>query len=264
MWRHWPWLYERLEGRAFGLLDHVFAVRRSAVERYSKVYPRFSEKFSFTPTWMDSDVFRPATNLEERTRLRKKLLDSLDIAETSRILVFVGRLDHQKDPLLLLNAVNEVLNRSVDVHLIIVGDGILRADVESASESSALNGRVSLLGVRPAGEISDILKASDLFVLSSAYEGMCIAVLEALAAGLPVVSTQVGEIDLVLKNGVNGQIVQERTPSSLANAICNSLGQLDSISGTPCTEAVAPYHPQRVLEPIYENHRRQAASEDIN
>jgi glycosyltransferase involved in cell wall biosynthesis len=259
MWRYWPWLYEQLEGRAFLTLDRVFTVRRSAVERYSGIYPPLSNKFSFIPTWMDTETFYPASSADERQDLRMKLIGSLGVPSTSRLLVFVGRLDHQKDPLLLVKAFREALQRQANLHLIIIGDGILRADVETFCRANELENRASLLGVRSATQIADILRASDLFVLSSAYEGMCIAVLEALAVGLPVVSTQVGEIDLVLKSGVNGQIVQERSPESLAEAICKSIDQLTIIRGDPCLKAVRPYHPENVLKTIYENHRHQAA-----
>lgn len=259
MWKHFPWLYEALEKRAFNKADRIFAVRRSAVERYARTYPQMAGKFTFIPTWMDSDIYRPAADAAQKGTIKSVLEQRLGIPKGSRLLVSVGRLDHQKDPLLLINAFREAFEQRSDVHLLMVGDGILRPLVEARCKEYGLQNRVHLLGVRRANEIADILRGSDLFVLSSAYEGMSIAVLEALAAGVPVVSTNVGEIDLVLKDGVNGQICRDRTPSAFASAICVALDQLDSTSGHPCESAVIPYRPERVLVQIYENHRRQSA-----
>lgn len=258
MWRHWPWLYDRLESKVFQGVDRVFAVRRSAVDFYSKRYPTISSRFSFIPTWMDSTVFCPPASDAERRQLRADLCRSIGAPEERRFLVFVGRLDHQKDPLLLIRSFAEATRDFSDLHLLIVGDGVLRSVIEAAVESNGLREQVTLLGVKTSTEIAKVLKSADIFVLSSAYEGMSIAVLEALAAGLPVVSTNVGEIDLVVRRGVNGEICDERTPGAFARSILNVVTRLDKIRGAPCVDAVSPYRPERVLTQIYENHRRQA------
>jgi glycosyltransferase involved in cell wall biosynthesis len=104
-------------------------------------------------------------------------------------------------------------------------------------------------------EVAELLQAADLFVLSSAYEGMPIAVLEALTTGTPVVTTRVGEVERVVFNRINGAVVKESTPQSFAAALCEILDTLDSVRGSPCERAVIPFHPQRVLTRIYENHR---------
>jgi len=67
-----------------------------------------------------------------------------------------------------------------------------------------------------------------------------VAVLEALATGLPVASTNVGEVPLVVRNGISGQISGARTAVALADAICTALGQLPSMAGEPCERAIAP------------------------
>ena len=102
-------------------------------------------------------------------------------------------------------------------------------------------------------------RGSHLFLLASAYEGMPVAVLEALATGLPVVSTNVGEIPLFVCSGVNGQIISNRTPSAMADAICAALERLEVMTGEPCTTSVAEYQPEKVLHLLFDNHRRQAA-----
>jgi glycosyltransferase involved in cell wall biosynthesis len=149
------------------------------------------------------------------------------------------------------------LGSAADVYLVFVGDGVLRAQVEQVRRNLGLEDRVRLPGVMPPAKIAQVLGASDLFVMSSAYEGMPIAVLEALATGLPVVSTNVGEVSLVVQDGVNGRISAERNPHALAAAVNAAFGEIQRISGTPCVRSVVPYRPESVLRFVYENHLAQ-------
>jgi glycosyltransferase involved in cell wall biosynthesis len=259
MWRHAPWLYDSIERHLIPDAERIFIVNRSVAQRYRSVYPEMAAKISFLPTWVDTKVFSPCRSLDERNRLCSAFRAKLGLTSSStRILVFVGRLDIVKDPLLLLEAFRESIRTRPDLHLVIIGDGVLRQNVERACLKSELNGHVTLLGVMQPSDIADVLRASDLFVLSSVYEGMPIAALEALASGLPVVSTNVGEIPLVVKNGVTGQISVDRTSKSLADAICAALEAIDQMTGKPCEKAVESYHPEKVLGLLYDNHRAQA------
>ena len=144
--------------------------------------------------------------------------------------------------------------------LLIVGDGVLREQVEKQVAKRGLEGKVALCGLKSASEIALYLKAASAFALSSAYEGMPICVLEALASGLPVVSTDVGEISRAVLPGVNGELVAEHEPQVLADAMQNCIRNVDLYRGTPCLDAVEPFSPQTVLRPFYENYRRLAAS----
>jgi glycosyltransferase involved in cell wall biosynthesis len=117
---------------------------------------------------------------------------------------------------------------------------------------------VTLTGALNRESIAELLRAADLFVLSSAYEGMPIAVLEALASGLPVVSTDVGELRRVIRDGINGRLCPCAAPETLAAAITDALAGLEAMRGVPCEDSILPYHPERVLAQLYANHRRQA------
>ncbi len=259
MWRHAPWLYEAIERRLLTRVDRIFTVRDSAVRRYISLYPELAQRFSFIPTWVDAEVFR---NPAERDRqvARAELISSLGARNAKRILVFVGRLDRQKDPLLLLQAFRELTSTEPGLHLVMIGDGVLRPKIKAMIRTTGMEKCVSLLGVRSAPDIARIHIASDLFVLSSAYEGMPIAVLEALATGLPVVSPDVGEIRRVVAHGVNGRIASSRSARDLAAAMRAALGEIETLRGSPCVSAVRPYHPQKILATLYKNHERQGTS----
>jgi glycosyltransferase involved in cell wall biosynthesis len=88
---------------------------------------------------------------------------------------------------------------------------------------------------------------------------MPIAVLEALATGLPVISTRVGEVPSLIRDGMNGYLSEERTPASLALAIARGKQKLAGMRGAPCTAAVLPYQPQSVLKQIYDMHLAEVA-----
>jgi glycosyltransferase involved in cell wall biosynthesis len=259
MWRHWPQLYEFVERRLFSRVDHIYTVRQSAVTRYSKLYPGFADKLAFLPTWVDTTLFSPISQSEQLSQARRELRQRLGAREDAHLCVTVGRLDHQKDPLRLIEAFGLVANERADVHLAIVGDGELRAKVEAAISSQALKQRVSLLGVQRPVEIARLHRLSDVFMMTSAYEGMPIALLEALATGLPTVTTDVGEVRLVVSDHVNGRVSADRSPAGIATCLHDVLKNLPRMRGTPCSDAVKPYHATAILSRIYDHHRAQSA-----
>jgi glycosyltransferase involved in cell wall biosynthesis len=142
--------------------------------------------------------------------------------------------------------------------LLLVGDGILRPEIEASIAGEGLSQCVRLAGALDRGTIAAVLRAASLFVLSSAYEGMPIAVLEALAVGVPVVGTRVGELPRVIRNGVNGYLSDTRTAADLAAAMQVALREIATLRGPACEASVAPYHATTVLKRIYAQHRGQS------
>jgi glycosyltransferase involved in cell wall biosynthesis len=141
-----------------------------------------------------------------------------------------------------------------------VGDGVLKNPLKHHADKLGLQERILFVGSLTAQDISELLRIADLFLLSSAYEGMPICVLEALGCGLPVATTDVGEVGRVVFEGINGEITNDRSPESLSATIVSCLDKLPQYSGIPCTNAVSEYVPSRVLEPVYENYRRLAGN----
>jgi glycosyltransferase involved in cell wall biosynthesis len=124
------------------------------------------------------------------------------------LIVSVARLDPQKNPLLLMNALPD----DARCHLLLVGDGSLASEVRRRASY-----RVHVLGVR--ADIPDILFASDVFALASDYEGLPVSVIEAMAAGLPVVATAVGGVPELVEHERTGLLVPPRDRAGLARAI---------------------------------------------
>jgi glycosyltransferase involved in cell wall biosynthesis len=163
--------------------------------------------------------------------LRDELLNELGFSASSRVLIYVGRWDSQKDPLRLLRAFRALLAEDRDIALVLFGDGVLRGELQAFVRSHGLDRRVALSGPRPQPRVADWLRAADLFVLSSAYEGMPMSVLEALGSGLPVATTDVGEVRRVVRPGVNGEIAGSRSVEDLVRAMADCLDRLDLCRG---------------------------------
>lgn len=260
-WKYVPGLYFRVERALLAHAATAFVVREDAVMAYRQRYPELADRFRFTPTWMDPEVFHPVAE-ERRRELRDALLTPLRIAVGDRVLISVGRLDRQKDPQLMCAAFARLRHTHPSTHLILIGDGVLRAETEAVVRTLGIGDRVTFAGLQPADRVAQYLNAADLFVLSSAYEGMPMSVLEALGCGLPVCTTDVGEVRRAVAGGVNGEVVTERTPESLARGMVTCLDRLDSYRGRPALDAVSAFVPEKILAPFYANYRRLAGRAD--
>jgi glycosyltransferase involved in cell wall biosynthesis len=100
----------------------------------------------------------------------------------------------------------------------------LRADLERRAAELGLDGRVVFLGARPRDEALRYLAGADAALLSSDWENLPHAVVEALAVGTPVVATAVGGVPEVVQDGVNGLLVSPGSPDALAAAVARVLG----------------------------------------
>lgn len=134
--------------------------------------------------------------------------------EEGPIITIVGRLVPQKDPLTLLKA---CLLLKGEFKLLVVGDGELRGLMEQFISDNGLDHSVILAGERK--DIPGILGASDIFVLSSRWEGLPYTIIEAMMAGLPIVSTCVGGLAELVVDGETGFLVPLRDPKALAKAL---------------------------------------------
>jgi len=137
------------------------------------------------------------------------------------LFVCVARFAPQKNHALLINAFARGPAADPKAHLVLVGQGALRAQSQERVNRLGLTGRVHFLGLRT--DIPDVLGAADIFVLSSDYEGNPLSVIEAMAAGLPVASTAAGGVPELLQNGKEGLIVQPGQAEQLAEAMVTLL-----------------------------------------
>ena len=139
--------------------------------------------------------------------------------------ISVARLSPEKDFPTLLKATRLVVDRFPEFRLSIVGDGNQRPVLEKLIHELWLNPHVTLLGERH--DVPALLEQSALFVSSTLTEGISLTLLEAMAVGLPIITTAVGGNPEVVQNGVTGHLVPPADPEALAAAICEHLQQTD-------------------------------------
>ena len=173
------------------------------------------------------DLERFAVPDAEREKLRESLRSELSIPMDRTVVTFVGRIVPIKRLDRFL-AVAERLSQRDDLHFLVVGDGELRRGLESSKAARGLGDRVTWAGFRQ--DLPAIYCASDLVALTSDNEGTPVSLIEAQAAGVPVVTTDVGGARAVVEDGVNGRVLDPRDQSGMVDAIEEILGDPDLAS----------------------------------
>jgi glycosyltransferase involved in cell wall biosynthesis len=133
------------------------------------------------------------------------------------VLIQVARLDYLKDHATAIRTMERVVRQRPDARLILVGEGPERGKIEDLVRAKGLEANVRLLGLRT--DVGRLLSAADLFLLTSVSEGIPVTVLEAMAAGLPVVATRVGGMTEVVEDGQTGLLAPAGDAAALADAI---------------------------------------------
>lgn len=140
-----------------------------------------------------------------------------DVDPTKKWIVSMGRLTHQKGFDLLLKAFRVVANQHPDWQLLILGEGELRQDLENLRNHLKLSKQVVFTGaISPP---FSILERSDLFVMSSRFEGFPMAHGEALVCGLPVIATNCSGVEELIRDGIDGILVPNEDATALAAAM---------------------------------------------
>lgn len=189
---------ERLAGRCCDLVVCLNDSDREIAETDLAIP---TDRVHIVPNGVDLSRF-PHVSLNERMRIRKEILR---IPTDEPAIVMVGRLWRQKDPLTLVKAAVSLLRNGVKAHFVFIGDGELRSELLEFIRLHGAEERIHLLGWRD--DVPKILPAFDVCALSSRWEGMPLAILEAMASRLPCVVTDIpGNRDLV-DDGINGLLV---------------------------------------------------------
>ena len=148
---------------------------------------------------------------------RKTARAALGVSDNEIFVFSVGRLTYQKAQEYLVKAMSSVIAQAPQVKTGIAGEGPFEAALKDQIRKQNLNAHVKLLGTLP--DISPWLAAADIFVLPSRWEGLSRSLMEAMAAGVPVVATQVDGTRDLITDGVNGLLVPPEDAEALANSI---------------------------------------------
>jgi glycosyltransferase involved in cell wall biosynthesis len=162
-----------------------------------------------------ADVEGIAARMGERATAREEL----GIGHDELVVVTVANLRANKDYPTLLRAARLLIDRVPGIRFLSVGQGPLAEELRALRDELGLADRFSFLGYRE--DPTPILAAADVFCLSSRYEGLSIALVEAMAASLPIVATAVGGMLSVVRDEVEGYLVAPGDPEALARALAS-------------------------------------------
>ena len=148
---------------------------------------------------------------------RRRAREALGLDPTTFVAGSVGNFTPKKDHATMLEAFAIVRRAVPDARLVVIGSGPLEAELHRRARQPDLAGSVDFTGTRDDVEL--LLAGLDVFVMSSRYEGLPIALLEAMSAGVPPVATRVGGIPEVVLDGESGRLVEPGDHAALARAI---------------------------------------------
>ncbi|MGB3653553.1 MAG: glycosyltransferase family 4 protein, partial [Rivularia sp. (in: cyanobacteria)] len=247
LWRRLPAAYFALERLLVRQFDHIYSCNSNSKSLYQQRYPDISDRISLLKNSFDEEVFYPVSR-EERDRLRCELAHSLNLNENTRFILFAGRLHPQKDPLLLIRSIKAL--DEPNIHLLIAGEGELTSQVRNEISYLGLEGRVTMLGIVQQKELSDLHRACNAVVLTSAFEGLPLVVLEALACGTPIVTTEAGDTPLLLTKN-SGVVCPARSPLCIADALRKVAMHPENYPVAECVKSAAPYAASTVVDRVY-------------
>ncbi|AKG24491.1 glycosyltransferase [Calothrix sp. 336/3] len=247
LWRRFPTVYFALEKLLVKQFAEILSCNTDSARLYQQRYPDLAERVAYIKNSFDDQIFYPLSP-EGKEAARAEMASQMGLPASTRFVLFAGRLHPQKDPILLvrsLAALNDPL-----VHLLIAGDGELAEEIQAEIARLNLASRVTMLGAVTAQELSKLHRLSSVFALSSAYEGLPLVVLEALASGTPIVTTHCGETPKLLTTD-SGVVCAERTPVCIADGLRRILLQPENYPIQACVRAAQPYAASKVVEDVY-------------
>ena len=186
-------------------VDRHLAVSRYVAHSLAATFPWLRGRLEVVPNFVDPSAFAGPPSPSLRAQL--------SVGGRRRVVLLAGRMTQEKGHDVLLHALTEVGG----VQLVLAGEGPLRSRLEQLARSLGLADRVTFLGFRR--DVPALLAASDVVALPSAFEGLPLAVLEAMAATRPVVATSVGGTGELVAHGRTGLLVPPADPPALADAI---------------------------------------------
>jgi glycosyltransferase involved in cell wall biosynthesis len=198
-------------------VDAVVAVSRENRRTLLSLYRLPAAQVEVIPNGIDLTPFAGPQAPEAAAALRR----AFGLPATGRVIITVGRLAVNKGQHHLVAAAPAVLARCPEARFLLVGEGEARAMLTSRIAALGLERHFILAGQR--NDVVSLLQGSDVFVFPSLAEGFALALVEALAAGLPAVATRVGGAEELITPGVNGFLVPPADPEALAAAILNVL-----------------------------------------
>ena len=192
------------------LVSYSITVSHDLEHYMMKTFNMGREKLETIPNGIDIEKFCSRPDIGYLRR-------EFNLKKNETVIGTIGRLTTQKGIDTLLEAFRILVTKRRNLRLIVVGDGELRTSLIKLSEQLGIRNKLVFTGIRQ--DIAYVLHLFDIFVLSSLWEGQPITIMEAMAAGKPIVATSVGGNGEILKKGEFGLIISPKDPTAMAKAI---------------------------------------------
>jgi glycosyltransferase involved in cell wall biosynthesis len=213
--------WERESTPYHSLLDRRFLISRDLRDHIHKFYQL--PKTDFTVIYCGIDLERWSHDAVRGNVLRSRL----NITDNFPIVGYNARLTAQKEPLLWVETARYVLKLRPRTRFVMIGDGELEADIRSAvrSGSDDLSKMFHMLGSIEHGALPDYIKDFDLLLFTSSFEGIPLAMMEAMALGVPVISPAIGGIPELVDDTTGTLVAAGSGAKVYANAVIDLLGE---------------------------------------
>lgn len=176
---------------------------------------RRAQKFHAGKTILIPGVGIDLDKFQKKEPTRQEIRNKLGIPDGKIILMSVGELTKRKNHMVVIDALARL--KEYDILYVICGDGPLKAQLRAKAEELGVRDRVKLLGFRK--DIAELHKAADIFVFPSLQEGLPVAVMEAMASGLPIVASKIRGNEDLISNNQGGYLVNPTDSEQVAKAI---------------------------------------------
>ncbi|GIU70308.1 MAG: hypothetical protein KatS3mg002_1544 [Candidatus Woesearchaeota archaeon] len=234
-------IYSLLEKVVFNKSEKIICVSKTSLKYYKKRYPQIKEKFVWIPPMVNPNKFF----IVNRNLARRKL----GLSNKKNIAMFIGRIDIVKGIDLIINSVKN----KKDIELIIIGNG----KEEDKYKKIIIKEKISNIRILDAIENEKLkyyINSSNVVCLSSHFEGTPLVILEALSCGVPVISTNVGDIRFII-NKNNGIIINSRNSEEYYNGIKNLLGK--KLNRTNIRRSIEKYYTSNISKKIIEIYKNE-------
>jgi len=235
--RREKWYLRGLEKFVYSTYDRVISVSKQAQENLIRwLNPTDKSKFLVIENGVDIEKFAQAEPYK-----KSEICDSF--SDDTKLICMVGRFTEAKDQATLIKAMTKIPD---NVHLLLVGEGPLKEENKALSKEIGVKDKVHFLGFR--NDIPRILKTIDIFVLSSNWEGLPLALVEGMAAGKPVIGSNALGIKEVLTGA--GLLFPVGNSDELARKINELVCEKSKYEETSrkCQERASNYSLERMVE----------------
>ena len=210
--------------------DKVIMVSKKGLKEYHKLYPKYKDKIIYIPNGIDVNNFYPITN-------KNQIKWDFNIPKETKVILYTGRFAEEKGIDLLLKSF-EIINESeINFIFLFIGSGPLKSRIDIFANKYK---NIKIIPSLPNDEMPRIYNIADVLVMASYFEGWSNTFGEALACGVPVVTTNVGDAEEIIQIGKNGYILYDRDPYNFADKCILAINHCDEMQKY-ARDSVIPY-----------------------